>query len=141
MRARRTRNHFTQVDVTAQRNPRVHGMVGTIIGENEQRPVSALSSAGFLPLVAGTARSVVATLGKSTTTRGMVNTVIGENEPRPDPARSWRNILSAAARMARDAAMRPSFWFAAAIVAGALSVALAAWEGGAIHDSRLSYGR
>jgi len=43
--------------------------------------------------------------------------------------------------MACDAAMRRAFWFAAAIVAGALSVGSAAWEGGAIHDGRLNYGR
>jgi len=43
--------------------------------------------------------------------------------------------------MACDAAMRPSFGFAAAIMAGDLSVGFAAWEGGAIDDGRLNYGR
>jgi hypothetical protein len=117
-------------------------MVGTVIGENEQGSVSAPSPTGVLSVAAETARRgirqqslrpVVTTWGKSTPARSMVSAIIGESEPRPDPAPSCSGILSVAAELARDATMRPSFWFAAALAAGVLSVGLAAWEGGAIH--------
>ena len=45
----------------------------------------------------------------------------------------------AAADIARRVAMQMSFWLAAAMMAGALAAALAAWEGGAIRDGRMRY--
>lgn len=46
----------------------------------------------------------------------------------------------AAADTARRVAMQMSFWFAAAMMAGALAAGLGAWEGGAVRDGRLRYG-
>jgi hypothetical protein len=46
-----------------------------------------------------------------------------------------------AAETARRVGMMPSFWLVAAMLAGALASSLAAWEGGAIRDGRLKYGR
>jgi hypothetical protein len=46
-----------------------------------------------------------------------------------------------AAETARRVSMQLSFWFVAAMLAGALAAGLAAWEGGAIRDGRLRYGR
>jgi hypothetical protein len=71
----------------------------------------------------------------------MVGTVIGENEQAAVAGRSSTRLLPVAAGAARRIAMQPSFWFAAAIVAGVLSVALAAWDGGSLHDGRLVYAR
>jgi hypothetical protein len=45
----------------------------------------------------------------------------------------------AAAETARRVAMQLSFWFVAAMFAGALSAGLAGWEGGAVRDGRLQY--
>jgi hypothetical protein len=47
----------------------------------------------------------------------------------------------AAAETARRVAMQLSFWFVAAMFAGALAAGLASWEGGAVRDGRLQYGR
>jgi hypothetical protein len=46
----------------------------------------------------------------------------------------------AAAETARRVAMQLSFWFCAAMFAGALAGGLAGWEGGAVRDGRLVYG-
>jgi hypothetical protein len=46
----------------------------------------------------------------------------------------------AAAETARRVAMQLSFWFVAAMFAGALAAGLAGWEGGAVRDGRLQYG-
>jgi hypothetical protein len=46
----------------------------------------------------------------------------------------------AAAETARRVATQLSFWFVAAMFAGALSAGLAGWEGGAVRDGRLQYG-
>ncbi len=46
-----------------------------------------------------------------------------------------------AAETARRVAMMLSFWLAASMLAGALASCLAAWEGGAVRDGRLVYGR
>jgi hypothetical protein len=46
----------------------------------------------------------------------------------------------AAAETARRVAMQLSFWFVAAMFAGALSAGLAGWEGGAVRDGRMRYG-
>lgn len=70
----------------------------------------------------------------------MVGTVIGENEERPLSARSWGGLFSVVRATVRRAAMQPSCWFGAALVAGALCVAFAAWNGGAMHDGRLEQG-
>jgi hypothetical protein len=48
-----------------------------------------------------------------------------------------RNALETARRVG----MQLSFWFVAAMLAGALAAGLAAWEGGAIRDGRMRYGR
>jgi hypothetical protein len=48
-----------------------------------------------------------------------------------------RNALETARRVG----MQLSFWFVAAMFAGALAAGLAAWEGGAIRDGRMRYGR
>ena len=45
----------------------------------------------------------------------------------------------AAAETARRVAMQLSFWFVAAMFAGALAGGLAGWEGGAVRDGRLQY--
>jgi len=45
----------------------------------------------------------------------------------------------AAAETARRVAMQLSFWFVAAMFAGALAAGLAGWEGGAVRDGRLQY--
>ncbi len=47
----------------------------------------------------------------------------------------------AAAETARRVTMQLSFWFVAAMFAGALAGGLAGWEGGAVRDGRLQYGR
>jgi hypothetical protein len=47
----------------------------------------------------------------------------------------------AAAETARRVAMQLSFWFVAAMFAGALAGGLAGWEGGAVRDGRLQYGQ
>src|SRR5262249_47995840 len=47
----------------------------------------------------------------------------------------------AAAETARRVAMQLSFWFCAAMFAGALAGGLAGWEGGAVRDGRLQYGQ
>ena len=47
-----------------------------------------------------------------------------------------RNALDTARRVAAEL----SFWFVAAMLAGALAAGLAAWEGGAVRDGRLQYG-
>jgi hypothetical protein len=47
----------------------------------------------------------------------------------------------AAAETARRVAMQLSFWFVAAMLAGALAAGLAGWEGGAVRDGRLEYGQ
>jgi hypothetical protein len=46
----------------------------------------------------------------------------------------------AAAETARRVAAQLSFWFVAAMFAGALSAGLAGWEGGAVRDGRMRYG-
>lgn len=46
-----------------------------------------------------------------------------------------------AADTARRVAMMLSFWLVASMLAGAFSSCLAAWEGGAVRDGRLVYGR
>ncbi len=46
-----------------------------------------------------------------------------------------------AAETARHVAMQLSFWFVAAMFAGALAAGLAGWEGGAVRDGRMIYGR
>ena len=46
----------------------------------------------------------------------------------------------AAAEPARRVAVQLSFWFVAAMFAGALSAGLAGWEGGAVRDGRMQYG-
>jgi hypothetical protein len=71
----------------------------------------------------------------------MIGTVIGEKEEQPVSALSWTGILSVASETARRITLQPSFWFALAMLAGVSSVALAAWEGGALHDGCLVYGR
>ena len=71
----------------------------------------------------------------------MVGTVIGEKEEQPVSALSWTGVLSVASETARRITMEPSFWLAAVMLAGASPLALAAREGGAIHDGCLIYGR
>jgi hypothetical protein len=46
----------------------------------------------------------------------------------------------AAADTARRVAIQLSFWFCAAMFAGALAGGLAGWEGGAVRDGRMVYG-
>lgn len=63
--------------------------------------------------------------------------------PMPDAEKRVAAIEAearAAADTARRVAMQMSFWFAAAMMAGALAAGLAAWEGGAVRDGRLRYG-
>ncbi len=71
----------------------------------------------------------------------MVGNVIGEKEQRPGPTHCWTGALSIATETVRGAAMKPSFWFAAAMLAGISSIAFAAYEGSAPHDGCLAYGR
>jgi hypothetical protein len=71
----------------------------------------------------------------------MVGAVIGEREEQLASARSWTGILSIASETARRITTQPSFWFAAARLAGVSSVALAAWDGGAVHAGCLVCGR
>ena len=46
-----------------------------------------------------------------------------------------------AAETARRVGMMLSFWLVAAMLAGALASSLGAWEGGAVRDGRIKYGR
>jgi hypothetical protein len=66
------------------------------------------------------------------------------NQP---PAEAEQRVMAvevdarAAADTARRVAARLSFWFVAAMLAGALAGGLAGWEGGAVRDGRMRYGR
>lgn len=62
--------------------------------------------------------------------------------PMPDAQRRVtivENDARAAADLARRVGMQISFWLVAAMLAGALSAGLAAWEGGAVRDGRIRY--